>query len=311
MCIFDSRKQIAPVNVCIVGGSGWGKTTFLGLFYLALNAYAVWNPKIIRFTPELATATYLDDKVVLPMLSGKFPDKTIPGIREEIKISFSIKKKRSWKRIDIHSFDIAGEDIKHTIADWAIRRGRKNRRDWVREQDSIESAIINSDIIIFVLDSIIFNSGATMENAKRYEADAFMQKMCLAIGEYRRMIQTDKIKGIGIIFAKYDRVDPKLALGRVNFHSFAGGTLPADVGDDEKIIHSLFEKIFRNYLPLTAGALNTLCDSKIIQDLAYFRSGIILSQDKQSIEQKTPIAIPLTFASQELVQLSVWLSSIV
>jgi hypothetical protein len=302
---------MSTTQVCIVGGTGWGKTTFLGLLYIALTSYAVWNKEKFKFSPDLETTAYLNDDVIVPMLSGQFPEKTMPGSRQEVKLSLKFKRKLGWKVLEVHSYDIAGEDIKRTIEE--LSRGIQSKSPMIDEAEHNKTilAMVQSDILIFVVDSLIFNPEPSPENSKRrIETDNFLQQIWLAINEYRKRYATGKIRAIGIIFAKYDRVNPVSSLGEIKYFALSNADQPPIVEKDERFMLHSFENVFRKYFPFTYAAMLSSYSRLKPGEFNYFRSGLVMSLNIEHIGQRRPIALPLTFSGEELVRLALWLSKI-
>ena len=297
-------------GICIVGGTGCGKTTVLGLLDVALTSYAIRNREKFKFTPDLQSTSYLSKDVLVPLQSGKFPKKTAPGSREEVKLILKYKQAFGWKEIELNSYDIAGEDIKETLEE--LTSAKKNYQQIIADvqQRKTLRALLESDVFVFVVDSVACDPTTSVEVAeKKAQNDLFLQQLWLAIKEYKKRIRATPVRGIALLFAKYDQVNLALPLGEVNYYSLSNIKEPPDFGKEQKSASKSFEEVVQTYLPFTYTAMDFTAGIKK-QDLKYFRSGIVMTRDEQQLALEAPIGIPLTFSVNEFIRLAYWLSEV-
>jgi hypothetical protein len=295
-------------GICVVGGMGCGKTTVLGLLDVALTSYAIRNREKFKFSPDLESTAYLSKDVLVPLQSGQFPKKTAPGSREEVKLIMKLKKTLGWKEIELNSYDIAGEDITTTLEE--LTAAKKNYQQIIADvqQRKTLRALLESDVFVFVVDSLACDPTTTVAVAKKKaENDQFLQQLWLAIKEYKKRIRANPVRGIALLFAKYDQVNLALPLGEVNYYSLSNLKEPPDIAKEEKSATKTFEEVVQTYLPFTYAAMDFTSGINR-QNLKYFRSGIVMTRDEQQLAEEAPIGIPLTFSANEFIRMALWLS---
>lgn len=295
-------------GICIVGGMGCGKTTVLGLLDIALTSYAIRNRGRFKFTPDLESTAYLGSDVLVPLQAGKFPKKTVPGSREEVKLILKFKKTMGWKEVELNSYDISGEDLKSTLEE--LNSAKMNYQQIIAEigQRKTLKALMDSDVFVFVIDSLTCDPAQTVASAtKKAENDQFLQSLWLAIQKYKKRSRASPTRGVALLFAKYDLVNLVLPLGEVTYYSLSNINEPPDIGKEEKSATKSFEEVVQTYLPFTYTAMDFTEGIKR-QNLKYFRSGIVMTRDEQQLSEEAPIAIPLTFSANEFIRMALWLS---
>lgn len=296
-------------TVSIVGGRAGGKTTALGLLHDGLTAYALRN-KEFRFEPDLMSTTYLDKDVLKPINTGKFPTPTTPGSRLEVKLFLKFKRGLlpRWIEMVINAYDISGEDIEVTLERMTTAKTIQEIIGDLRERKTL-AALLESEVFVFIVDGLSCDPSDSEESTeKKAENDLFLRKLWLAIKEYKKRTKWN-LKGLGIIFAKYDEAHLFLPLGEVEYHSLKDDLdQPMLLDKVSQTVTSTFEDVVRKYLPYTWDTMKYDIEKIKRENLEYFRSGLIMKQDDEM--GKARIGIPLTFSIHEYVRLAKWLSSI-
>ncbi len=291
-------------SVSIIGPIGSGKTTALGLLHEALTAYTGKN-KMFLFESNLTG--YLCDNILMLLRAGKWPLATELGTREEVKLRLRFKKLFGWNEIEIDFYDISGNDLNNVVDSLSDKTKSPQEAIADLEQNKTLTAVLNSDVFILIIDSLICDPTPTKASElKKAEVDIFLGRMCLALGTYKR--ETEKaIKALALVFTKYDVTELFLPLGIVDYDSVKDIEALAEA-DIEARQNRSFEDVMRTYLPTTYNCLNFTLKNIKPGNLKYFRSGIMMKQDSET--GKASIGLPLTFSINESVRLAKWLSSI-
>ncbi len=297
-------EEVNMTSVSIVGVMGGGKTTALGLLHEGLTAYAAAS-KNFQFEAGLASAGYLYD-VVRRLRSGEFPEKTPPGSREEVKLKMRFKRTLGWNEIELDSYDISGEDIMETLEAMRSARSVQQIISDLRERKTL-AAILNSDVFIFVVDSLVCDPTHSKESeAKKAEHDLFLGHLCLALQEYKKGTRGN-IKALALIFAKYDLAELFLPLGRVDYYSMDNRETPMET--EKETQSKSFEEVVKTYLVTTYNNLRYALKTVKPSNLKYFRSGVMTKKDEQT-GLSSNIALPLQFTANEYVRIARWLSEV-
>ncbi len=140
-------------TVSIVGVRGGGKTTALGLLHEGLTSYGVSDKKV-QFQVDLQSAPYMYE-IVRKLRRGEWPEGTVEGTREEVKLKLRFKKLLGWDEIEIDSYDISGEDLKNVVE--ALSDKTKSPQQVIADlrQKKTLTAVLNSDVFIFIVDSLV------------------------------------------------------------------------------------------------------------------------------------------------------------
>jgi hypothetical protein len=292
-------------RVSIVGIRGAGKTTSLGLLHEGLTAYAI-SDKNFQFVADLKAAGYLFD-IVLKLRSGEWPIATTEGTQEEVRFKLRFKKPIGWREVDIDSYDISGEDIERTLEAMTKARSMQEIIANLRDRKAL-AAILNSDVFIFVVDSMICDPTHSSESEKRKaEHDLHLAHLCLALQKYKENAR-GKIKALAIIFAKYDMMESFLPLGKVDYYSSDSKDLFIAGEKEANKDAKAFEEVIKTYLRSTYTSLSYSLKNVSPQNLKYFRSGITMKTDE--VAGKSIISLPLEFTAAEFIRIAKWLSDI-
>jgi hypothetical protein len=290
-------------TVSIVGIRGAGKTTSLGLLNQGLNAYAL-HDKNFQFGPDLKSMGYLND-IVLELRAGEWPAATTEGTQQEVSFKLRFKKPIGWREVDIGSYDISGEDIERTLEAMTKARSMQEIIASMRDRKAL-AAILNSDVFIFVVDSMVCDPTHSAESErKKADHDLHLAYLCRALQTYKEKGR-GKIKALGIIFAKYDQMESFLPLGKVDYYSSESKDLfiasEKEAGKDVKA----FEDVVKTYLANTYASLVFSLKNVSTQNMKYFRSGITMKTDEATGKQG--ISLPLEFTAGEYIRIAKWLS---
>jgi hypothetical protein len=291
-------------NVSIVGIRGAGKTTSLGLLNQGLTAYAL-SDKNFEFAPELGGIGYLFD-IVYKLRIGDWPEATTEGTKEEVRFNMRFKKSLGrWKEVTIGSYDISGEDIERTLE---ALKGPKSLPEIIaslRDRKPL-AAILNSEVFIFVVDSVICDPGHTRElEEMKARTDLQLAHLCEAVHSYKER-NRGKIRALAIIFAKYDQFESMGRLGKVDYYSSDNKNLVMASGKSALRDAKAFEEVVKDYLPATFVIYAHTLKNVNPENLKYFCSGIMMKTDEQT--GKKHIALPLEFTAVEYIRLAKWIS---
>jgi len=296
-------------SVSFIGTMGCGKTTALGLLHDALTSYSLYHSKKFRFTVDPISAAYLDEKVLVPLRSGEFPQKTQPGVREEVGFDLKIKKRLGgWKDIRINSYDVSGEEIERSLENL---RTAKSIHQVIHdlEQRKILKALMDSDVFIFIVDSLLCDPACSKEAArKKAENDLFLRRLWGAISTYKKKSIRRSLQGLAVLFSKYDDAEAFLPLGPMDFHSIEEAQ-DIEVIEEELEDSSDFAEVMRKYLPSFYNSMQYELSS--IGHLRYFKSYINLQaeySEEGNLEETRKPSIPLSFSVKEFMQIAYWLS---
>lgn len=296
------------ISVSIVGGSGCGKTTGLGLLHEGLVYYADRNRNEFQFSPDLASTRYIYG-IAQKLRSGKFPDKTLEGTRLEVKLNLRFKKRIGWKEFEINAYDVAGDEIKATLDEMHTAKSITEVVASLRGS-KVMSALLNSEVFIFIIDSLMCDPtiNPDIEEAKVIH-DSFLSTLWLAIQEYKRRTRWN-IKGVGLIFAKYDLARFFLDLGNVSFQSVSDPNQPAQKDAKTQDNGKKFRDILVHYLPYMTGVFDYAFKNADPKNFRFFKSGITMTSNDSQDPNAGPIAIPLEFTANEFVKVVKWLAEI-
>ncbi|GEM_PF-3192627 len=294
-------------TVSIVGVRGGGKTTALGLLHEGLTSYGVSDKKV-QFEVDLPSAPYMYE-IVRKLRRGEWPEGTTEGTREEVKLKLRFKKPwpLGWNEMEIDSYDISGEELKHVVD--SLSDKSKSPQQVIADlgQRKTLTAVLNSDVFIFIVDSLVCDESNTKEaETKKGDVDTFLGHLCLALQAYKSGTRKN-IKAIALVFAKYDMTELLLPLGRVDYHSLKTREALAETEKESEQLRS-FEDVMRTYLPTTWNNLNFTLKTVKSSNLKYFRSGVRTVKDEKTGE--TSVALPLTFTANEYIKVARWLSEI-
>lgn len=292
-------------NVSFIGTLGCGKTTALGLLHEALTLYSLYN-KNFRFKVDILSAGYLDGQVLVPLRSGEFPEKTQPGVREEVKFYLKFKKRvGGWNEVTVNSYDISGEEIEKSLENL---RTARSIQQVVHDlgQRKVLKALLDSEVFIFIVDSMVCDPTGSKEVArKKAESDLFLRRLWEAISAYKKKTIRRNLRGLAVLFSKYDEAEAFLPLGPLDFYSIEDVHEPIEI-DEEKLEDSGdFAEVMRKYLPSTYNSMRYGLTN--IGHLKYFKSYINLREEGDAEGQRTP-SIPLSFSLREFMQVANWLS---
>lgn len=293
-------------SVSFIGTMGCGKTTSLGLLHEALTLYSLYN-KNFRFRVDVTSAGYLDEQVLVPLRSGEFPEKTQPGVREEVTFYLKFKKRvGGWKELSLNSYDVSGEEIERSLENL---RTARSIQQVVHDlgQRKILKALLDSDVFIFIVDSMLCDPTGSQEVArKKAQNDLFLRRLWEAISAYKKKSIRRRLQGLAVLFSKYDEAEAFLPLGSLDFYSIEDVHEPIEV-DEGLGDSSDFSEVMRRYLPSTYNSMQYELTN--IGHLKYFKSYINLREEHDAEGQRAP-SIPLSFSLREFMQLANWLAKI-
>lgn len=295
------------ISVSMVGIRGGGKTTALGLLHEGLTAYAV-NDKKFQFEAALGSAPYIYE-IVRRLRRGDWPEGTPEGSREEVKLTLRYKKTFGWSEMELDSYDISGEELKAVMDELSEKSKSMQQIIADMRQRKTLAAVLNSDVFIFIVDSLVCDPGHSKESeAKKADVDTFLGHLCLALQTYKKGTR-GSIKALALVFSKYDITELYLPLGQVEYYSQDINQLPVDIGKEGQRQQSKrFEDVLRTYLPTTYNNLRFTLKNVEPDNLQYFRSGITTVKDEQTT--KATITLPLSFTASEYIRIARWLSKI-
>lgn len=169
------------------------------------------------------------------------------------------------------------------------------------------AAVLNSDVFIFIVDSLVCEETHTKESeTKKGDIDTFLGHLCLALQEYKKGTR-GSIKALAVVFAKYDMTELYLPLGKVDYHSLETREPLAETDKEPQQVRR-FEEVMRTYLPTTSLNLRYTLKNVKPGNLKYFRSGITTRKDEQT--GQPTIALPVEFTANEYIKIARWLSEI-
>ncbi len=292
-------------SVSIVGIRGAGKTTSLGLLHQGLTALASRN-KNFQFAADLKATGYLHD-IVGKLRRGDWPEATVEGTQEEVRFKLRFKKPVGWRDVDIDSYDISGEDIQQALESMKKARSIQQIISDLRDRKAL-AAILNSDVFIFVVDSMVCDPTHSKESeAKKADHDLHLGQLCLALRDWKDKARGN-IKALAIIFAKYDMTQSFLPLVKADYYSIESKELFIESEKELDKDSRAFEDVVKTYLTTTYVYLSYILKNVSPKSLKYFRSGITMKYDEQT--GKSNIALPLEFTAAEYIRIARWLSEL-
>jgi hypothetical protein len=220
-----------------------------------------------------------------------------------------MKKRIGWKEMEINAYDVAGDEIKNVLDEIHAAKTITEVVSSLRGS-KVMSALLNSEIFIFIVDSLACDPTVSrVSEEKKAEHDSFLATLWLAIQEYKKKTKWN-VKGLALLFAKYDLGQFFLPLGNADYYSVAAPNQPMQKGSKSQSEGAQFQDILVQFLPYTYNNLQYAFKSIDPQNLKYFKSGITMATKENQEPDAGPIALPLTFTANEFVNIIKWLAEI-
>ena len=293
-------------RICFVGRQGCGKTTALGLLYEAMIYYGSTN-KNFQFEPEILSTRFLNENILEPMRAGSFPNPTPPGTREDVRLYFRFKMGLGWKEMIFDSYDISGEDIERAL-DEIKKSESKAKIVTDLASNPILVQLLNSDVFIFVVDSLDCGAKQNTEKTKEQrETDFYLQTLWLAIKAYKKAT-SGRVKGLALLFTKYDKANTILSFGDIEYQSIIDTNKQINwLGDKEKQeIKQNFHEVTARYFPNMFSTMKYRLPEEA-RNFGYFKSAAMT----RTLETgKEGLYTPLSFSIREYIELIQWLRQV-
>lgn len=258
------REENDP-RVAVLGTRGSGKTTVLGLLCLGAVDWAVKDEKVRSNIIELSSGMR---EVPSKLRRGKFPLPTPLDVTFESELVLEWSKIMTLKQISLPFVETAGETIQQMINRFA--RNEYEIKDLPHAKE-IHDYILQADgfIIIVSVPRVLREGSETEPENISADPDVNVARFLDAIRIFKEANpETPRIKGLALVFTKYDAAQYVLPLRGMNLKEVTG-----------------VDKFTRTYFPQTYAALEmvdkktkNIMKSKMIR---FFYSSVEIVKDEE------------------------------